>query len=168
MLVGGASCICSMYFLSPRVQPDNSGSELDPSFQYPQIPTHINSHMHINLTPVHLQLVTAYPWRPPLSTAPDAAVSIGKPGHLCDPALAYIYVHPFPYIILLSPLHNAAIVTIRRATAASRRHCPGSSGTHLSTALEPPCAAPGMPILTPSSTPVLISPLEHIPRFAVA
>lgn len=108
-----ASCI-----FTPRVQPEISG--LHSSFQHPKSiqptflqfpPCLLSILIYKSINPfLHFQLVTSYPWRPPLHI-PDAAVSIRTPGHLYGPAPSYIYVHPFPNLILLFPLHDPASYT---------------------------------------------------------
>ena len=113
-----------------------------------------------------------YPWHPPLSSGAATITSIGTPRHLYRPTPSYIYVYPFSNLILLFPLHNTAIVATRRATAASRRHCPGSSGTHLPAALElllaPPLTCLSWPHLKPrlDFTSGAHSPIAIDARFA--
>jgi hypothetical protein len=77
-----------------------------------------------------------YPCHPPLSSSAATITSIGTPRHPYGSTPSYIYVYPSSNIILLFPLDNTTIVATRRDTAASGRHCPGSSGTHLPVALE--------------------------------
>lgn len=168
VLNGGASCICIMHILStvqPEIPPCGTTFLFSVSqiltIHFPSIPLPRVSYQ-FSYAHQSILFISNWPWHPPLSSGAATITSIGTPRHLYGYTPSYIYVYPSSYIILLFPLDNTTIVATRRASSFPPP-LPGELGNpparRARARLAPPLTYPG-----PISNPVLISPLDPIPR----